>query len=134
MTVRTRGSTGESLDLLLRCRQQDLGTAWWWDGLAHHLGELGEDLALTDTAGLVAQITTDAPHFAAAARRLTAIHDRAQLDVARLRREVVDLHGSTTSVSDVRDAIEALLRRVRALHRLSSDLMLDTYERDIGGD
>lgn len=133
MTVQTRGSIGESLEVLLRCPQQDLGSAWWWDAVGHHLGELGEELALTDIPGLAAQISTDAPHYATAARRLSAMHDQAQLDVAHLRRDVADLGGSTAA-RDVRDAIEALLRRVRTLHRLSSDLMLDTYERDIGGD
>ena len=134
MTVRTRGSIGESLDVLLHCPKEDLGTAWWWDAVGHHLGELVEELALTDIPGLAAQITTDAPHYATAARRLSASHDQAQLYAARLRRDVADLGGSRTAARDVRDAIEALLGKVRTLHRLSSDLMLDTYERDIGGD
>jgi hypothetical protein len=134
MTVRTRGSAGETLDLLLRSPQEDLGSARWWDSVAHHLGELSEGLARNDIVGLAAQITTDAPQFAAAARRLSAIHDRAQLDLARSRREVAGLSGSTTAARDVRDGIEALLRQVGTLDRLSSDLMLDTYERDIGGE
>ena len=134
MTVRTRGSTWESLDRMMRCPPQDMGTALWWASLAHHLGELEEELVLTDVVGLAAQITTDAPHFAAAARRLHAIHEQAQLDVARLRREVTDQFGSTTAARDLCDAVDALLRRVRTLHRLCSDLMLDAYERDIGGD
>jgi hypothetical protein len=102
--------------------------------VAHHLDELSEGLATNDIVGLAAQITTDAPQFAAAARRLSAIHDRAQLDLARCRREVAGLSGSTTAARDVRDGIEALLRQVRTLDRLSSGLMLDTYERDIGGE
>ena len=134
MTVRTRGSTGESLDRLMRFPQEYLDSDWWWASVAHHLSELGEELARTDIAGLAAQITTDAPHFAAAAHRLSAIHDQAQLDVARSCREVAGSCASTAAAGDVRDGIEALLRRVRSLDRLSSDLMLDTYERDIGGD
>lgn len=122
------------MDLLLRCPQRDLGSAGWWDAVGQHLGELGEDLARTDIPGLAAQITTDAPQYATAARRLCVIHDQAQSDVARLRRDVADLSCSRTAARDVRDAIEALLGKVRTLHRLSSDLMLDTYERDIGGD
>ena len=35
---------------------------------------------------------------------------------------------------EVRGDVDALLRRVRTLHRLSNALMLDAYERDIGGD
>ena len=134
MTVRTRGSAVDSLDLLLRCPQEATGGAWWWASLAHHLGELSEELASIDVAGLAAQITTDAPHFAAAARRLPAIDEQAQGDVARLHREVTAHDGSTRAAREVRGDVEALLRRVRALHRLSSDLMLDAYERDIGGD
>ncbi len=131
MPVRTRGSAVDSLDLLMRCPQQDMGSAWWWASLAHHLGELGQELASTDVAGLAAQITADAPHFAAAARRLPTIDEQAQCDVARLRGEA---NAQCAAAREVRGDVEALLRRVRALHRLSSDLMLDAYERDIGGD
>jgi hypothetical protein len=111
-----------------------MGTALWWASLAHHLGEMGEDLTLTDVGGLAAQINTDAPHFAAAARRLPPIEAQAQRDVARLRRVATDPFGSTTAAGDVRGDVEALLRRVRTVHRLSNALMLDAYERDIGGD
>lgn len=133
MTVRTRGSAVDSLEVLMRCPQQDMGGATWWASLAHHLDELGEELALTDLTGLAAQITTDAPHFAAAARRLPALDEQAQRDVARLHREAAH-DRSTTATPEVRGAVEALLRQVRILHRLSSDLMLDAYERDLGGD
>jgi hypothetical protein len=134
MTVRTRGSPWESLDRTMRCPQQDMGTPMWWTAVAHDLGELGEELAQIDVVGLAAQITTDAPHFAAAARRLPLLHERAQREVARLRREAIDLRGSPTGAREVHDAVEATLLRVRTLHRLCSDLLLDAYERDIGGD
>jgi ferritin-like protein len=134
MTVRTRGSTEEALDRLIRCPAQEMGTALWWATLAHHLGELCEELTLTDVGGLAAQITTDAPHFAAAARRLPEIEAQAQRDVARLRRVAADRCGSATAVVEVRGDVDALLRRVRNLTRLSNTLMLDAYERDIGGD
>jgi hypothetical protein len=134
VTVRTRGSTWESLDRMMRCPPQDVGTATWWDTLAHDLGELADELARTDVPGLVAQITTDAPHCAAASLRVVLIHEQAQGDVARLRREVADQFGSPTAVGELRQHVDELLRRVRTLHRLSSDLMLDAYERDIGGD
>lgn len=42
----------------MRCPPQDVGTPMWWDTLAHDLGELAEELARTDVAGLAAQITT----------------------------------------------------------------------------
>jgi hypothetical protein len=114
----------------MRCPSQDMGSAWWWAGLAHQLGELGEELASTDVVGLAAQITADAPHFAAAAHRLPALDEQAQRDVARLRGEA---NAQCAAAREVRGDVEALLRRVRTLHRPSSDLMLDAYERDIGG-
>jgi hypothetical protein len=134
MTVSTRGSPWESLDRTMRGPQPDLGNPSWWAAVAHDLGELGEELARTDVAGLAAQITTDAPHFAAAARRLPLIHERAQREVASLRREATDQFRSPTAARELHDAVEAALRRVRTLDRLCSDLLLDTYERDIGGD
>jgi hypothetical protein len=134
MTVRTRESTWESLDRLMRSAPQETGTDLWWATLVHQLGELGEELARTDVAGLAAQITTDAPHFAAAARRLPPIDAQAQCDVARLRRQATDQFASMTAAYEISGAVEALLRRVRILHRLSSDLMLDAYGRDLGGD
>ena len=133
MTVRTRGSTWESLDRLMRCPPQDVGTAMWWDTLAHDLGDLSEEMARTDVAGLAAQITADVPQFAAAALRLSLIDEQVQRDVARVRREASDQFGSPTAVPALCDHVDALLRRVRTVHRLSSDLMLDAYERDIGG-
>lgn len=133
MTVRTRGSTGESLGRLTRCTPRDLGTELWWASLGHELDELGEELARTDIAGLVAQITTDAPHFAAAARRLPLIDEQVRREVSTLGRVVADRSGADAA-REVSGAVEVLLRRVRTLYRLSNDLMLDAYERDIGGD
>jgi hypothetical protein len=134
MTVRTRGTPGDALERLIRCPAQEMGTAPWWAALGHHLGELGQELTLTDVGGLAAQITTDAPHFAAAARRLPPIEAQVQRDVARLRRVATDQIGSATAAGEVRGDVDALLSRVHTLHRLSTALMLDAYERDIGGD
>jgi len=133
VTVRTRGSTGESLGRLTRWAPRDLGTELWWASLGHELDELGEELARTDIAGLVAQITTDAPHFAAAARRLPLIDEQVRREVSTLGRVVADRSGADAA-REVSGAVEVLLRRVRTLYRLSNDLMLDAYERDIGGD
>lgn len=60
MTVRTRGSSQEALDRLIRCPAREMGTVVWWAALGHHLGELGQELTVTEVGGLAAQITTDA--------------------------------------------------------------------------
>jgi hypothetical protein len=131
MTVRTRETTWESLDHVVHWAQEDVGTQLWWGTLADALGELGDELARTDIAGLAAQITDDAPHFAASAGRLPALDQQIRRDVARLRLVAATRSGSPSAVCR---AVEKVLGQVRTLHRLSGGLMLDAYERDIGGD
>ena len=134
MTVRTWATPRESLDRLVRCATDEVGTAMWWACLARHLDELREELAQSDIAGLAAQITADAPQLAATARRLPDLDVQVQCEVAQFRAVVAELSGSVADAGGVRVALEVLLRRVRTLYRVSDDLMLDAYERDFGGE
>lgn len=137
MTIRTMGTiarTRDSLDRLVRCAQEDEGTALWWVCLAHHLDELRDELAGADIQGLSEQITADAPHFAAAARRLPVLDAQAQEEVGRVRLLVAQHAGSTEAAAPVRREVDLLMRKVRTLYRLSDTLMFDAYERDLGGD
>ncbi len=131
MTIHTRESTWESLDRLAHRAHVDVGSTQWWAALSSDLEELAEELVVGDVGGLAAQIIDDAPHFAASARRLPALDQQLQHDVARLRRVVALRSGSVVAVCR---AVEGILAQVRTLNRLSGGLMLDAYERDIGGD
>ena len=134
MTVRTWQTPEESLDRLVTCAREDLGSPTWWGLLSRHLDELGGELARGDVEGLVAQITTDAPHLAASAARLPVLDNQVKSELTQLRMLVASAYGSTTAAGPVRDVAEITLRHVRTLNRMSDDLMLDAYERDFGGD
>lgn len=133
MTVRTWSTPRESLDRLVNCARQDVGSPTWWACLARHLDELRDELATGDVEGLAAQITTDAPHLAASAARLPPLEKQVQHELAQLRTLVASTCGSMTAAPPVRDAVEVALRHVRTLNRMSDDLLLDAYERDFGG-
>ena len=134
MTVRTWQTPEESLDRLVTCAREEVGSPTWWGLLSRHLDELGGELARGDVEGLVAQITTDAPHLAASAARLPVLDNQVKSELTQLRMLVASAYGSTTAAPPVRDAVEVTLRHVRTLNRMSDDLMLDAYERDFGGD
>jgi hypothetical protein len=134
MTVDTWAPTRVALDRLAHCSQRDLGSAAWWACVAARLDGLRDELADSDILGLAAQVTADAPQYAAAARRLPEMSDAIQAEAAQLRLLIADRAGSVSAAPEVRAALEALLRRVRTLYRLSDSLLLDAYERDLGGD
>jgi hypothetical protein len=134
MTVRTWQTPKESLDQLVRCADDQVGTPTWWACVAEHLDELRDELALGDIEGLAAQITADAPHLAAAATRLPRLDRQVQTEITQLRAVLAAASGSHSAAPGVRDAVQVALRRVRTLYRMSDDLMLDAYERDFGGD
>ena len=134
MTVRTWQTPKESLDHLVRCAEDPVGTPTWWACLARHLDELRDELAHGDIEGLATQITTDAPHLAAAAARLPHLDAHVQAELTQLRRGLAAATGSQSAAPGIRDALEVALRHVRTLCRMSDDLMLDAYERDFGGE
>lgn len=133
MTLRTRSTPRESLDRLVTCSREDVGSPTWWVSLARHLDELREELAMVDVEGLAAQITADAPHLAASAAQLPPLGKRIESELSELRMLVAIACGSTTAAPIVQDAVEVTLRRVRTLNQMSDDLLLDAYERDFGG-
>jgi hypothetical protein len=134
MTVRTWQTPEGSLDRLVTCAREEVGSPTWWGQLSRNLDELGGELARGDVEGLVAQITTDAPHLAASAARLPVLDNQVKSELAQLRMLVASAYGSTSAAPPVRDAVEVALHRVRTLHRTSDNLLLDAYERDFGGD
>ncbi|HYN56654.1 MAG TPA: hypothetical protein VES03_05590 [Motilibacterales bacterium] len=133
MTVRTWSTPRESLDRLVTCAREEVGSPTWWGLLTRHVDELRDELAIGDVEGLAAQITTDAPHLAASAARLPLLDKQVKSELSQLRILVADAYGSTTAAAPVRDAVEVALRHVRTLNRTADDLMLDAYERDFGG-
>lgn len=123
-----------ALDEVLRCSQRELGTAAWWSCLATRLDRLRDEMAQCDIAGLAAQVTADAPQYAAKARRLPALDLAVQERAREMRMRVAELAGSRSAAPAVAAEVGDLLRKVRQLYTLSDQLLLDAYERDLGGE
>ena len=124
----------QALDRLARCADQDRGTPMWWSCLARNLDQLSEELEIADTVGLVGQIVADAPHLAPAAVRLTSLESRIRVDVAELRLQVAALAGAPLADAVLADRLLVVLDDVRTLYREGDALLLDAYERDLGGE
>ena len=132
--LQTRVAPGRSLDDLTHCSDADLGSPMWWACLARNLDALGEELVSADTQGLVAQIITDTPQYAASANLLTTMDTRLRVDVIDLRHLVAERSGSATGADQVRDQVADLVHRVRTLDRASRRLLVEAYGRDLGGE
>ncbi len=134
MTTPTRRTARSSLDRLSHCSGHESGAASWWACVARHLDELGEDLAVSDNAGLVAQVMEDTPELAAGAVRLEHLDDAVRREVSELRLLIAARAGIGSAVAEVQRAIDEVMHRVRTLDRIADDLLLDAYERDYGGE
>jgi hypothetical protein len=132
--LQTRVAPGRALQTLTRCSEADLGSPDWWACLARNLDFLGEELVSADTEGLVAQIITDTPQYAASANLLTTMDTRLRVDVIALRHLVAERSGSATGADQIRDQVADLVHRVRTLDRASRRLLMEAYGRDLGGE
>lgn len=132
--VQTRVAPGRALEALTQCADADLGSPTWWACLARNLDALGEELVSADTQGLVDQIITDTPQYAASANLLTTMDTRLRADVIALRHLVAQLSGSRTAADQIREQITDLVHRVRTLDRASRQLLVEAYGRDLGGE
>lgn len=123
-----------ALDSVLHCSQRVLGSAAWWSCMAQRLDNLREEMSACDVEGLAAQISADAPHLAAAARRLAPMN-AAILDRARdLRLRIAEVAGSATAAPAIADEMTQFLHSVTVLYRTSDRLLVEAYERDLGGE
>ncbi len=134
LEFRAPSSAADSLDGLISCTPRFLGTRLWWTQLGDALDALRFQLSGADLTGLAAQVVADAPELAASALRLLEIDDATQAEASRLRQGVTEMSGRTPEVMVVREAVRALVTRVRRLDRLSEDLLHEAYQRDFGGE
>jgi hypothetical protein len=123
-----------ALNEVLHCSQQVMGSAAWWSCLATRLDSLREEMAACDIEGLAGQIIADAPHYAPAARRLPVLDASVQDRARELRIRIAEVAGSRTAAATIAAEVNALLRSVAALYRTSDRLLVEAYERDLGGE
>lgn len=124
------------LDELLRDHR---GRAQWWVELSRHLDDLRAGLVesvdeVEARRGLAAQIRADAPHLIGRLDRLDHERERISDQAQRVRVLAGDYAGDPLAVSAIVRLVRDLVYRVRRYQEHTTEVMLDAYERDIGGE
>lgn len=115
------------------------GRAGWWVEVCRQLDDLADAVDrspgdMVDSPGFTEQIRADAPHLMSRWVRLAAERDRLAAAVAEVRLLAGRYAGDPAHVATMSHAIRELLTRVRRLQERTTDVLLDAYERDIGGE
>lgn len=126
----------ERLTHLLEDRR---GRAGWWVEVARQLDELSEAVFrapgdLVDADGFTEQLRSDAPHLMGRWVRLSHEGESLSRDVIRVRLLVGEYAGDPTAVDAVSGAIRDMLNAVRRFQERTTEVLLDAYERDLGGE
>lgn len=115
------------------------GRALWWVDLARQLDDLAETVAeapgdLVDAEGFTEQIRSDAPHLMGRWLKLAGERERLYHDVTEVRILAGQYAGDSSAVGAVGRAVRDVLARVRRFQERTTEVLLDAYERDIGGE
>jgi hypothetical protein len=119
--------------------QDSRGRASWWVDMARELDNLAESVTsapgqLTDMESFLDQIRADAPHLMGRWQRLTGERDGLFDSVTEVRLLTGRYAGDPEAVSAISRAVREVLMRVRRFQDRASEVLLDVYERDIGGE
>jgi hypothetical protein len=113
--------------------------AQWWVELVALLDALGARVATLrqDQNGestLAEQIRMDAPHLYGSLRRLDEESEAVQADLLHVRIQAGESMGDESRVGELSADIRGVLHRLTRLERRSNSVVLDAYDRDIGGE
>jgi hypothetical protein len=119
--------------------EQHPGLTSWWVEVARQLDDLAaavrtEPGDLVDAEGFTEQIRDDAPHLMGRWMRLSAEREGLYDAVAQVRLQVGRDAGDPTAVEAAQQAIRSLLTRARRFQERTTEVLLDAYERDLGGE
>ena len=89
---------------------------------------------LIDPEGFTEQIRADAPYLMGRWLRLAGDRDHLTAAIASVRLQAGNMAGDPDAVGTVSAAIRALLAQVRRYQERTTDVLLDAYQRDLGGD
>jgi hypothetical protein len=136
LRVITFSSVQTRLTHLLEDRR---GRASWWVEIARQLDDLADAVRrepgdLVDAEGFTEQIRDDAPHLMSRWLRLSTERDRLYDAVALVRLQVGRDAGDPAAVDSVKRSIRGLLAWGRRFQERTTEVLLDAYERDLGGE
>jgi hypothetical protein len=89
---------------------------------------------LIDAVGFTEQLREDAPHLMGRWQRLAGERDGLYAAVIEVRLLASRSAGDPTAVFGVNRAIREMLVRVRRFQERTTEVLLDAYERDMGGE
>jgi hypothetical protein len=115
------------------------GSTSWWVETARQLDDFAEAVRrepgdLVDSEGFTEQIRADAPHLMGRWLRLTTERDVLYDAVTHVRLQVGQDAGDESAVDSAKHAIRGLLARARRFQERTTEVLLDAYERDLGGE
>ena len=115
------------------------GVASWWAELARQLDDLADAVRrepgdLVDADGFTEQLRDDAPHLMGRWLRLSAEREGLFDAVTDVRMQVGHHAGDPGAVEVVTGSVRALLSRARRFQERTTEVLLDAYERDLGGE
>lgn len=115
------------------------GGAGWWVDIAGQLDRLSEALRrapgdLVDPEGFTEQLRADAPHLMSRWVRLCHEGEVLAAKLGEVRLLVGTQAADPAAVPAVSTAIKDVLARARRYQERTTDVLLDAYERDIGGE
>ena len=113
--------------------------AGWWVELIRQLDDLAESVQtspgnLVDVIGFAEQIRVDAPHLLSRWERLAVERDSLYGAVTEVRLQVSRDVGDPAAMPTVCRSVRDVLTRVRRYQERTTDVLLDAYERDMGGE
>jgi hypothetical protein len=142
MTITIDPGTGGVSELVSRTESllsQRRSMAQWWVELVALLDALGARVATLrqDQSGestLAEQIRMDAPHLYGSLRRLDEESEALQADLLEVRIRTGESMGDESRLGELSSDIRGVLRRLTRLEHRSNSVVLDAYDRDIGGE
>lgn len=131
--------SGRAQRRLIELSREERGQAGWWVEVARQLDDLAEAVLATpgdvvDMLGLTEQFRTDAPHLVGRWQRLARERDGLFEQVCEVRLLAGSSAGDPLAVGPVSRAVRTVVARVRRFQERTSDVLLDAYARDIGGE
>jgi hypothetical protein len=137
-TLRVRSVAGAQSRLDELLGEQHPGADWWvqitraLDDLAGAVHSTPGDLI--DPDGFTEQIRSDAPYLMGRWLRLAGDRDQLTAAIAAVRLQAGRCAGDPDAVATVSAAIRSLLTQVLRCQERTTGVLLDAYQRDLGGD
>lgn len=113
--------------------------AGWWVEITRALDDLADAVHTTpgdllDPEGFTEQLRADAPHLIGRWQRMTAERDHLTATITAVRLQAGHGAGDPDAVGPVSAAIRDLATAVRRYQERTTAVLLDAYQRDLGGD